>query len=195
MEKITLVVSDIHIGRADSKIKEFSNLLETIWPETIIFNGDIFDQFAIWKNKGLLLKSQLPYIKKIIGIIKQRKIKTYYLPGNHDYLALLFVPFGWIIGTKIRKRLIFKNKFIIEHGDWIKYYLQIRKICDKSIKIGEYLVNCETLARIKSKKLIIGHSHRSQIGKNVYDEGDWVENMTYVLIYETKVKIFKYYNL
>lgn len=178
----TLIVSDVHIGRKDSSIKKLANFIELNPSERIILNGDIFDQFAIWKDKGKLLKEHWPHVKRMFIILKNRRTKIFYLVGNHDYLAFLLVPFGFFLGMKIRKRFR-SNGTIVEHGDWVKQYLKIRKFFNKEILVGnDYHENCNEFGRIKNKYLIVGHSHVQRSMEHVYDEGDWVGDDTFLFI-------------
>lgn len=191
--KDLLVVSDLHLGRKDSKVKELLEFLVFNPSKEIIFNGDIFDQFAMWKDKGKLFKNEhLKFAKKIFQLLKGRKVKITYLPGNHDYLLLLLIPFGFLFGVKIRKRISTKN-YIAEHGDWIKQYLKIRSWFNKDIKVtGDFHQDCSLFADIKGKDLIVGHSHIPKFVNNLYDEGDWVDNMTALGMKNNKKELLFY---
>jgi UDP-2,3-diacylglucosamine pyrophosphatase LpxH len=176
-----IVISDLHLGRKDSNVAELLEIIKETQSKTLILNGDIFDQFAYFKDRGKLYREEhRKYVKEIRGILKLRKTKLIYLVGNHDYLAFLFVPFGFLFGMKIRKRTRV-NDIIIEHGDWITFYLRLRGI-ERS---NDYHENCIRFAKTKNKKLVVGHSHHPEKLINndwVYDEGDWVENNTYLTI-------------
>ena len=177
----TIVISDLHLGRNDSNVNELLEFIRSTPSKILVLNGDIFDQFAFFKDRGKLYRTEHQQIvKKIRAILKIRKTKIIYLVGNHDYLAFLFVPFGFLLGMKIRKRIII-NDIIIEHGDWITFYLWLRRIK----KSYDYHENCITFAKAKNKKLVVGHSHypeKLRVNDWVYDEGDWVENNTYLTI-------------
>lgn len=187
MEK-TIIVSDLHIGNGESHIARFVEFLETLEFDTIIFNGDIFDLLYYSKDK---MKEHWQYVIRIKKILKGKKV--YYLPGNHDKWCLLLIPFGFLFGIRIRKRLHYKG-YIIEHGDFIDFYLGLRKIFNKDIIIytnpgesGEedFHNNIMELARIKRKSFIVGHSHVPRVVDNLlYDSGDWVNNdhNTYLII-------------
>lgn len=206
---VTIVVSDIHIGNGrESHIVKFVECLEKLEFDTIIFNGDLFDFFVYrkenrWNNK---MKEHWTYVKKIRKLIKGKKV--YYLPGNHDKWCLLLVPFGFLFGMKIRKRIRHKG-YIVEHGDFIKFYLRVRKIFNKDIIIytdpgesgeDDFHNNCVELAQIKRKPFIVGHSHVPKIVDGVlYDEGDWVEHKsethnTYLILEENQKPELVFYN-
>ena len=177
----TIVISDLHLSRKDSNVSELLELIRNTPSKTLVLNGDIFDQFAFFKDRGKLYKTEhRKAVKQIRGILKIRKTKIIYLVGNHDYLAFLLLPFGFLFGMKIRKRIVV-NDILIEHGDWITFYLWLRRIK----KSGDYHENCIIFAKTKNKRLVVGHSHHPEelrVNDWVYDEGDWVKNNTYLTI-------------
>jgi UDP-2,3-diacylglucosamine pyrophosphatase LpxH len=184
-----LVVSDIHIGIAESHVAKLIEFLEKTKFDTIIFNGDIFDILTWLRHSPTCFKEHWPYIKKIMKLIKGKK--AYYLPGNHDRYSWLLLPFSLFLGIKIRQRVRYKN-CIIEHGDAIELYLKIRRLFNKDIIIytdpgesGEedFHQNCMEFAKIKNKILVVGHSHvKREEDYLFYDEGDWVKNDSYLTI-------------
>jgi hypothetical protein len=107
-----------------------------------------------------------------------------------------------LFGIKVRKRLHYKG-YIIEHGDFIEFYLQVRKMFNKDIIIYEnpgesgeedFHNNCMELARIKRKPFIVGHSHVPRIVDNLlYDSGDWVNHNTYLIMENNEKPRLNYY--
>ncbi len=76
-----VVLSDIHLGTYGCHAKEVLQYLNSVRPEKLILNGDIFD---IWQfRKRYFPKSHLLVIKKIISLAA-KGTKVYYLTGNHD---------------------------------------------------------------------------------------------------------------
>lgn len=199
MKDKTIIVSDLHIGSGESHIAKFVEFLETLEFDTIIFNGDIFELLYYRKEK---MKEHWQYVTKIRKLIKGKKV--YYLPGNHDKWCLFLIPFGFLFGIKIRKRIHYKG-YIIEHGDFIEFYLWVKKMFNKDIIIYEnpgesgeddFHNNCMELARIKRKPFIVGHSHVPRIVDNLlYDSGDWVNknHNTYLIIEENNKPKLMYF--
>ena len=75
------MLSDIHLGTYGCHAKEVLNYLNSIRPEKMVLNGDIFD---IWQfRKRYFPKSHLLVIKKIISLAT-KGTKVYYITGNHD---------------------------------------------------------------------------------------------------------------
>lgn len=186
---ITLIISDTHFGNPESNAEAVTSCIESTYFDKIILNGDIVDITYMFKHGTSVLKQHWPYIKRIHKALKGKKV--YYMIGNHDRYNWLLFPFGWLIGTKIRQR-IRVNNYIVEHGDGIKLWLQIRKLFNKNIIIytdpgetGEedYHNNCMELAKIKGHPFIVGHSHVPRIERHLlYDGGDWVKNNTYLIM-------------
>lgn len=75
------VISDVHLGTYGCRAKELLQYLNSIRPQKLILNGDIFD---IWQfRKRYFPKSHLLIIKKVIALAA-KGTKVYYLTGNHD---------------------------------------------------------------------------------------------------------------
>lgn len=193
----TLIVSDIHIGNTKmTKVVNFIEFIKKIDYDVIIFNGDIIDFLS-----GDAVKEQWKYVKEILKIVKGKKV--YYLPGNHDKIGLLLIPFGWLFGIKVRKMLSY-GRYHIEHGDWIEYYLPIMKIFNKSIVINndDFHANAVEFSKLIKKPIIVGHSHSPKVIENcLYDEGNWTimkdgtTHRTYIIIDENNnINLHEYTN-
>ncbi|MEL6813088.1 MAG: UDP-2,3-diacylglucosamine diphosphatase [Bacteroidota bacterium] len=75
------VISDIHLGTYGCHAREVLQYLNSIKPQKLILNGDIFD---IWQfRKRYFPKSHLLVIKKIFALAA-KGTKVYYITGNHD---------------------------------------------------------------------------------------------------------------
>ena len=167
-----IVISDLHIGRGDCQIDALEDFIWENPTETLVLNGDILDQFAMFKDFHIF-RQHRPKVERMWRLLKERKTKIIYLVGNHDYLMFLLAPIGFLWGLRITKRYVTKELHI-EHGDWITYYLKAR-----GFRTGTYPENCELFAIIKGKILVVGHSHEPQRTWRVIDVGDWVGHNTY----------------
>lgn len=84
-----LVLSDLHLGTFGCKAKELHRYLQSVEPEMLILNGDIFD---IWNfKKRYLPEKQMRVIKYIMGL--SERIPVYLITGNHDEALRRYVPF------------------------------------------------------------------------------------------------------
>ncbi|MDC8004192.1 UDP-2,3-diacylglucosamine diphosphatase [Aureisphaera galaxeae] len=76
-----VVLSDIHLGTYGCHAREVLQYLNSVKPQKLILNGDIFD---IWQfRKRYFPKSHLLVIKKIFALAA-KGTKVYYITGNHD---------------------------------------------------------------------------------------------------------------
>lgn len=179
----TLIISDTHFGREDSQTEELKHFIARNPCRHLILNGDTFDQFAICKNFSIIRK-QWKNIKTMWYCLREMETKITFIVGNHDYFLFFLMPFFF---GKIRRRLKIKN-YIIEHGHLISLYLQIRR--KKEI---DYHKNCLIFAKLKKKKLVVGHSHEPQVIENtVYDCGDWVGHASYYILFNNKINQYTF---
>ncbi len=75
------MLSDIHLGTYGCHAREVLQYLNSVKPQKLILNGDIFD---IWQfRKRYFPKSHLLVIKKIFALAA-KGTKVYYITGNHD---------------------------------------------------------------------------------------------------------------
>ncbi|CAN5871533.1 UDP-2,3-diacylglucosamine diphosphatase [soil metagenome] len=85
-----VVISDVHLGTYGCHAKELLFYLKSIKPKIVILNGDIID---IWQfSKRYWPKSHMKVVKHIMGWMTKR-IKIYYITGNHDEMLRKFSGF------------------------------------------------------------------------------------------------------
>ena len=85
-----LVISDVHLGTYGCHAKELLFYLKSIKPKIVVLNGDIID---IWQfNKRYWPKSHMKVIKQLVHWMEKR-IKIYYITGNHDEMLRKFSGF------------------------------------------------------------------------------------------------------
>lgn len=82
-----VVISDVHLGTYGCHAKELLIYLKSIKPKKVILNGDFID---IWQfSKTYWPKSHMKIIKQLVTWIS-RKVKVYYITGNHDEMLRRF---------------------------------------------------------------------------------------------------------
>lgn len=112
-----VVISDVHLGTYGCHAKELLRYLKSIKPKTVILNGDIID---IWQfNKRYWPKSHMKVIKHLVHWMEKR-IKIYYITGNHDEMLRKFSGFkmgSFIILDKLVLDLPNAQKAWFFHGD------------------------------------------------------------------------------
>ncbi|MEP6712989.1 MAG: UDP-2,3-diacylglucosamine diphosphatase [Ferruginibacter sp.] len=85
-----VVISDVHLGTYGCHAKELLFYLKSINPKLVILNGDIVD---IWQfSKRYWPKSHMKVIKHLMHWMSKR-IKIYYITGNHDEMLRKFSGF------------------------------------------------------------------------------------------------------
>jgi UDP-2,3-diacylglucosamine pyrophosphatase LpxH len=121
-----VVISDIHLGTYGCHAEELLSYLKSIKPKKLILNGDIID---IWQfSKSYWPESHMRVIKHITGLLA-KKVKIYYVTGNHDEMLRKFVGFN-MGSLKIVNKLVLKldgKKAWIFHGDVFDVTMQNSK--------------------------------------------------------------------
>lgn len=102
----TLVVSDLHIG-GNCKARRVSNLLDDIYCDRLIINGDLFEKGRVFNRDEVRLLDRLRYNNK----------KLVCVAGNHDPSPRDSV---WrFVGVKPVKKFLWEaggKKFCAMHG-------------------------------------------------------------------------------
>lgn len=121
-----VVISDIHLGTYGCHAVELLSYLKSVKPKTLILNGDIID---IWQfNKSYWPESHMQVIKHITGLMA-KKVKVYYVTGNHDEMLRKFVGFkmgSLQIVNKVVLNLDGKKAWFF-HGDVFDVIMQNSK--------------------------------------------------------------------
>jgi UDP-2,3-diacylglucosamine pyrophosphatase LpxH len=114
----TLILSDIHLGIADSKAIQAAHLVRHCDCERIILNGDIIDVWAL-KGSGKWTAEHTHFIRTVLKKMEKEQTQVVYLRGNHDDLLERFLPFT-LGGLSIRDEFILSSgqrKYLVVHGD------------------------------------------------------------------------------
>ncbi len=121
-----VVISDIHLGTYGCHATELLSYLKSIKPKKLILNGDIID---IWQfSKSYWPESHMRVIKHLTGLLA-KKVKIYYVTGNHDEMLRKFVGFN-MGSLKIVNKVVLKldgKKAWIFHGDVFDVTMQNSK--------------------------------------------------------------------
>ena len=82
-----LVLSDVHLGTYGCHANQLLRYLKSIKPKIVILNGDIIDMWQF--SKRYWPKSHMKIVKHIVHLIS-KKVKIYYVTGNHDEMLRKF---------------------------------------------------------------------------------------------------------
>lgn len=112
----TVVISDLHLGMKDAKVRELINFLKEHPARTLIMNGDIVDGWRL-RRGGRWKKKHTRFWKYLIQISLNTRI--IYLKGNHDDFIGEVAPFGF---GNFRVMLDYavksgNKKYLVIHGD------------------------------------------------------------------------------
>lgn len=114
----TLILSDIHLGIADSKAIQAAHLLRNCDCERILLNGDIIDAWAL-KGSGKWTSEHTHFIRTVLKKMEKEQTEVVYLRGNHDDLLERFLPFK-LGGLSIMDEYILtsgQRNYLVVHGD------------------------------------------------------------------------------
>ena len=82
----TVIISDVHIGAAHSKVKEAADFLDKVYCDRLILNGDIVDGWQLSKKSAN--KRWKPdytrFVNVIMKMMEEYDTEVIYLRGNHD---------------------------------------------------------------------------------------------------------------
>jgi len=114
----TIVLSDVHLGMANSMVKQAVKFLKHHRCEKLILNGDIIDGWHL-KRMGTWKKKHTKFFKLILKMTSRHSTKVIYLRGNHDDFLDEILPFelgNFSIG---REHIHHSNgkKYYVIHGD------------------------------------------------------------------------------
>jgi UDP-2,3-diacylglucosamine pyrophosphatase LpxH len=114
----TIVISDVHLGTTDSKVKELVRFLKKSTCEKLILNGDIIDGWQLRKS-GKWKKKHTRFFRIVLKMIEKQNTEVIYTRGNHDDFLNNVVPFS-IGKLSIVKDYVYTSqgkKFWVVHGD------------------------------------------------------------------------------
>lgn len=119
MKYKTIIISDVHLGRIDSKVDDVVTFLKDNSCENLFLNGDIVDGWHLQRG-GKWTKTHSKFIKKILKLVSKGETKVTYIRGNHDDFLENIMPFNIGDNFVIENDYIYESfgkKYLIIHGD------------------------------------------------------------------------------
>ncbi len=110
----TIILSDLHLGIRNSRVKEVVDFLSQHKCDTLILNGDIIDGWQLRKS-GEWKKKHTSFFRIIMKCMHKYNTKVIYLRGNHDDFLDEILPFSF-------GQFVIKRHHILQSGDK-KYYV------------------------------------------------------------------------
>ena len=116
---LTVFLSDIHLGTAESKADEVVEFLKHIRCRKLVLNGDIIDGWAL-RRGGRWHSSHSRVIRRLLKMTEHDGTELIYLRGNHDDILerLLPLAFGRLQFLKEHIHVAPSGKrYLVVHGD------------------------------------------------------------------------------
>lgn len=114
----TVIISDVHLGTFDCKIREVNHFLKHTRCDRLILNGDILDGWRL-KKTGYWPKSHTRFIRLVLKKLEKRDTEVIYLRGNHDDVVAKILPLEFenlrIVEDFIHETP--RGNYLVLHGD------------------------------------------------------------------------------
>lgn len=161
-----VVISDVHLGTYGCHARELLYYLKSIKPKVVILTGDIID---IWQfSKRYWPKSHMKVIKHLMHWMT-KKVKIYYITGNHDEMLRKFS--GFKMGSfKIVDKLVLpvsegKSAWFF-HGDVFDVTMQHSKWLARLGAVGyDLLILINRFANFISERIL--HTGKLSLSKRI----------------------------
>lgn len=114
----TIIVSDVHLGIQNSRVKELVKFLKSHSCDKLIMNGDIIDGWQL-RRSGSWKKKHTKFFKLILKMMSKRDMRVIYLRGNHDDFLDEILPFE-IGNFSIVRDHVHEScgkRYYVTHGD------------------------------------------------------------------------------
>lgn len=114
----TVIISDVHLGTLDCKIREVNHFLKYTRCDRLILNGDILDGWRL-KQTGYWPKSHTRFVRLILKKLEKRDTDVIYLRGNHDDVLAKILPLDFE-NLRIVEDFVHESprgRYLVLHGD------------------------------------------------------------------------------
>ena len=114
----TVIISDVHLGTAESKVAEVNHFLRTVRCDKLILNGDIIDGWQLQRG-GSWQKAHTRFIRIILKKLEKRDTHVVYVRGNHDDILAQFLPLDFENLTLVEEHIHEgpAGRYLVLHGD------------------------------------------------------------------------------
>lgn len=114
----TVILSDLHLGTADSKVDEVNHFLRHIHCAKLILNGDIIDGWQL-RRGGRWTKAHTRFVRIVLKKLEKRDTQVVYLRGNHDDVLASFLPleFEGLLVAEEHVHEAAGGRYLVLHGD------------------------------------------------------------------------------
>jgi len=114
----TVIISDVHLGTPDSKVREVNHFLRHTRCQKLILNGDIIDGWQL-RRSGHWTKAHTRFVRIVLKKLEKRDTEVVYLRGNHDDILATFLPLDFenlrIVEDYFHEGP--RGRYLVLHGD------------------------------------------------------------------------------
>ena len=114
----TIIISDVHLGTPDCRIREVNHFLRHTDSEKLILNGDIIDGWQL-RRTGTWTAQHTRFVRLVLKKLEKRGTHVVYLRGNHDDILSRFLPLQFerleVVEEHIHEAP--GGRFLVLHGD------------------------------------------------------------------------------
>ena len=114
----TVILSDVHLGTVESKVREVNHFLRHVRCQKLILNGDIIDGWQL-KRSGHWTKGHTRFIRLVLKMVEKKDTTVVYLRGNHDDVLAKFLPLQFARLSIVEEHIHtgVRGKYLVLHGD------------------------------------------------------------------------------
>lgn len=114
----TVIISDVHLGTAESKAAEVNHFLRHVRCEKLILNGDIIDGWQLQRG-GSWQKTHTRFIRIVLKKLEKKDTQVVYVRGNHDDILAQFLPLDFENLTIVEDHIHEgpAGRYLVLHGD------------------------------------------------------------------------------
>jgi UDP-2,3-diacylglucosamine pyrophosphatase LpxH len=114
----TVIISDVHLGTPESKVREVNHFLRHTRCAKLILNGDIIDGWQL-RRGGSWTKAHTRFVRIILKKLEKRGTEVVYLRGNHDDILASFLPLEFenlrVVEDYVHETP--RGRYLVLHGD------------------------------------------------------------------------------
>ena len=114
----TVILSDVHLGTPNCKVREVNHFLKTVRCQKLILNGDIVDAWKLKRSGGWTM-GHTRFVRLVLKMMEKRGTEVVYLRGNHDDILGKFLPMDFESLTIVEEHVheTPRGRYLVLHGD------------------------------------------------------------------------------
>jgi UDP-2,3-diacylglucosamine pyrophosphatase LpxH len=118
LEFRTIILSDVHLGTPDCKIREVNHFLKHTQSQKLVLNGDIIDGWQLRRGASWT-RQHTKFVRLVLKKLEKRNTRVVYLRGNHDDILARFLPLAFehleIVEDHVHEGV--HGRYLVLHGD------------------------------------------------------------------------------